>query len=94
MKLTFISAWVLLSLATLLSWGLDASRAGTWAGTAVLLVAFLKARVVLLVFMELGQATQTLRRLCDAWVVVAGAAVIATYWLAPTLSPLMINHAG
>jgi hypothetical protein len=75
--------WLVLSLATLISWWLDASMEGVWVGTAVLLVAFFKARMVLMVFMEVREATPALRWICEAWVATACAAVIATYWFAP-----------
>ncbi len=93
MKLTLFMAWALLSLATLLSWALDASGTGNWIGTAVLVVAFFKARVVLLVFMEFNASTPALRWLCEAWVLAAGSVVIATYWLAPKVSPLAVTTA-
>ena len=75
--------WIVLSLLTLLSWGLDASLNSAWIGTAVLLVAFIKTRMVLMVFMEVRDAPPALRWACEAWVVIACAAVIATYWFAP-----------
>ena len=79
----FFLAWSFLTLATLLSWWLEASVGDAWVGTAVLLVAFFKARLVLMIFMEVGSAPATLRWCCEAWVIVACAAVITTYWLAP-----------
>jgi len=78
----FLFTWIVLSLLTLVSWWLDASLDGAWIGTAVLLVAFLKARLVFMEFMEVCSAPSGLRWACEAWVVVA-TAVIATYWLAP-----------
>jgi hypothetical protein len=74
---------MILTLATLLSWWLDLSVNGAWIGTAVLLIAFFKARMVLMIFMEVGSAPAALRWCCEAWVVVACTAVITTYWLAP-----------
>lgn len=79
----FLFTWIVLSLLTLVSWWLDASVDGAWIGTAVLLVAFFKARLVLMEFMEVRSAPAGLRWVCEAWVVVACTAVIATYWLAP-----------
>ena len=79
----FFLAWSFLTLATLLSWGLEASVGDAWVGTAVLLVAFFKARLVLMIFMEVGNAPAALRWCCEAWVIVACVAVISTYWLAP-----------
>ena len=54
-----------------------------WIGTAVLLVAFFKARMVLMIFMEVRDAPAALRWSCEAWVIVACAAVIITYRFAP-----------
>ena len=79
----FLFTWIVLSLLTLVSWWLDASLDGAWIGTAGLLVAFLKARLVFMEFMEVRSAPSGLRWACEAWVVVACTAVIATYWLAP-----------
>lgn len=90
MSLSLRSAWALLSLATLVSWGLDASGTAAGVGTLVLLVAFWKARLVLLVFMELADSKPVLRRLCEAWVLLAASVVIATYWLAPRFAPVHV----
>jgi len=79
----FLFTWIILSLATTVSWWLDVSVEGAWVGTAVLLVAFFKCRLVLMVFMEVRDAPPVLRWCCEAWVLVACTAVIATYWLAP-----------
>jgi len=80
---SLLFTWTVLCLLTLVSWRLDASVDGAWIGTAVLLVAFFKARLVLMEFMEVRSAAPGLRWVCEAWVVVACTAVIATYWLAP-----------
>ena len=79
----YLFTWIVLSLLTLVSWWLDASVDGAWIGTAVLLVAFFKARLVLMEFMEVRSAVPGLRWACEAWVVVACTAVVATYWFAP-----------
>ncbi len=83
MTLPFLLTWILLTLATVLSWWLDATQDGRWVGAAVLLVAFFKARLVLMVFMGVRWAAQTTRRSCETWVVVACAAVLTSYWFAP-----------
>lgn len=83
----FLLTWLFLSLASLLSWWLDASMQGVWVGTAVLFVAFFKARMVLMVFMEVRDATPLLRWVCEAWLGIACTAVIATYWFAPFSLP-------
>jgi hypothetical protein len=79
----FFLTWIVLTLATLLSWWLDVAVNGAWIGTAVLLIAFFKARMVLMIFMEVKGAPAALRWCCEAWVIVACMAVISTYWLAP-----------
>lgn len=86
MKLSFGLAWGLLTLATVLSWSLDESLSGAWVGNLVLLVAFFKARVVLRVFMEVGDSAPVIRYLCDAWLLLACTVVIATYWLIPMIA--------
>ncbi len=82
----FFSAWIVLSFATLLSCSLDASFSGNGVGTAILVVAFFKARLVLMVFMEVSSAAPALRWTCEAWVLIACTAVVATYWVAPMFS--------
>ena len=79
----FLLTWCLLSLATFLSWWLDASYDGRWVGGAVLLVAFFKARLVLMVFMGVRYAQPPIRYACETWVVGACTLVLSMYWLAP-----------
>ena len=79
----FFLTWITLTLATLLSWWLDVSINGAWIGTAVLLIAFFKARLVLMIFMEVRHAPAALRWCCEAWVIVACTAVVGTYWYSP-----------
>ena len=76
---------MLLVMATLISCGLELTATGRWAGPIVLLVAFVKARVVLRVFMELANSPLVLQRLGELWVLLAGTVVISTYFLAPLL---------
>ena len=83
MTLPFLLTWVLLTAATVLSWWLDATQDGRWVGAVVLLVAFFKARLVLMVFMGVRWAAQTTRRSCETWVLIACAAVLTTYGFAP-----------
>ena len=83
MTLPFLLTWLLLTLATVLSWWLDATQDGRWVGAVVLLIAFFKARLVLMVFMGVRWASGGVRRSCETWVVVACSVVLATYWLAP-----------
>lgn len=79
----FLVSWTVLVLATLLSWWLEAMADGTLVGTAVLLVAFFKARMVLMVFMDIRAAPQSIRWVCETWVLLAYTALLATYWLTP-----------
>ena len=83
MTTPFFLTWLILTLATLLSWWLDNAAAGNWIGTAVLLIAFFKARLVLMVFMEVRAAPAALRWCCEIWVIVACTAVIGAYWYTP-----------
>ena len=79
----FLLTWMVLSLATLVSWWLDVTINGTWVGVTVLLVAFFKARLVLMVFMEVRDAAPLVRWCCEVWVMVACASLITIYWLTP-----------
>ncbi|MCC6296345.1 MAG: cytochrome C oxidase subunit IV family protein [Pseudomonadales bacterium] len=76
--------WLLLMLATLLSWQLGHGAApGTQRGgasIAILLIALVKARFVFLEFMELRGAPWPLRLAFEAWAVLVGVALIALYW--------------
>jgi hypothetical protein len=81
--LPFMPTWILLTLATALSWWLDVTQEGKWVGAAVLLVAFFKARLVLMVFMGVRRAERAIRWSCETWLVVACVAVLSCYWFAP-----------
>jgi caa(3)-type oxidase subunit IV len=76
--------WLVLLAATLLSWE-SAHSAGEYrlASTVVLLIAFLKARLIGLEFMELRAAPRVLRFIFEAWVVLACATLLALYSLSP-----------
>ena len=76
--------WVVLLAATLLSWESAHSADGyRLASAVVLLIAFLKARLIGLEFMELRTAPRALRFIFEAWVVVACGTLLALYSLAP-----------
>jgi hypothetical protein len=76
--------WLLLMLATLLSWQLGhgpapgAQRGG--ASVAMLIIALVKARFVFLDFMELRGSPWPLRLAFEAWAVLVCVALIALYW--------------
>ena len=78
--------WLVLLAATLLSWE-SAHSAGGYrlASTVVLLIAFLKARLIGLEFMELRGAPAVLRFIFEGWVVGACATLVVLYSLSPAV---------
>jgi caa(3)-type oxidase subunit IV len=76
--------WLVLVAATLLSWE-SARSSGDYrlASSVVLLIAFLKARLIGLEFMELRAAPLLLRLIFEAWTVAACASLLTLYWLSP-----------
>ena len=78
------AVWLLLVLATLISWESahlgDDHRLST---SIVLVIAFIKARFVGLEFMELRAAPLPLRLIFELWVLLACAALLILYWLSP-----------
>jgi len=78
------ATWLVLLAATLLSWE-SAQSSGDYrlASAVVLLIAFLKARLIGLEFMELRTAPRVLRSIFEAWSVVACAALLLLYLLSP-----------
>jgi caa(3)-type oxidase subunit IV len=81
-----VVVWLVLLTATLLSWE-SAHTSGEYrlASAAVLLIAFLKARLIGLEFMELRSAPRVLRFIFEAWVIVACATLLALYSFSPAL---------
>lgn len=78
--------WLLLMLATSASWILGSENRGQFSagtGTALMLVAFVKVRLVGLHFMELRSAPLALRTLFEAYVVVVSTVVIVMYVQGP-----------
>jgi hypothetical protein len=71
--------WLLLVLATILSWG-TALRAGQdsarLASVTVIAVAFIKVRFVVLDFMELRTAPLPLRLVFEGWLLIVGGAIM------------------
>ena len=76
--------WVLLILATALSWhfghGLGFGDAYQYATSAILVITFVKVRFVFLDFMEVRRAPLPLRVAFEAWAVVACGVLIFLYW--------------
>ena len=87
--------WLVLLAATLLSWE-SAHSSGDYrlASAVVLLIAFLKARLIGLEFMELRAAPRVLRSIFEAWTVVACAALLTLYLLSPAAPPLRGEQIG
>ncbi len=75
-----VVVWLLLVMVTLASWSLDAGFVGRWTGLAVLLLAFIKARIVLFDFMDLARAPKTIQLLGNAWTAAACAVLAGIYW--------------
>lgn len=78
-------AWVVLILATVVSWTLGTQHGFnnyTLASVAILLIAFIKVRLVGLYFMELREAPTVLRGLFEAYCVVVCVVVVGTFLLA------------
>ncbi len=83
---TITLVWVLLVALTGVSWVFGSRPVGVTAaphpaGLALLAVAFFKARLVILYFMEVSDAPRPLRIIMEAWVLVALTAVSSMYWL-------------
>jgi hypothetical protein len=79
--------WALLVAATCISWAVGADHgnghaARQLATAIVLLVAFIKVRMVGMYFMELRYAPAVLRTLFDAWCLLVGGGVLAMYLIA------------
>ncbi|MBI2963112.1 MAG: cytochrome C oxidase subunit IV family protein [Deltaproteobacteria bacterium] len=82
MRRTATVVWIVLSLATGVSWWL-AEREGSTAGATVLimLIAAFKARMVMLHFMELKAAPLPWRCVFEGWVVIFTGVILAGYWV-------------
>jgi len=76
--------WLLLILATGLSWWLGhevGSLALRQATTAMVLVAAVKIRIVVRHFMDIRYAPSSLQWVLDAWLGLMTAGILGTYWL-------------
>lgn len=78
--------WLILSAATFLSWWFGTGHAANAAEEIVpttlglIVLAFIKVRLVILYFMEIRHAPLLLRLICEAWVVLVCAVLLALYW--------------
>ena len=81
-KITFV--WLVLILATALSWqlghGFGFGDRYTYATVAIIIIAFIKVRLVFLDFMELRYAPLPLRLAFESWTLVVGGTIIGCYW--------------
>jgi caa(3)-type oxidase subunit IV len=79
------AVWVVLILATITSWMLGTDHGisnHTYASVAILLIAFIKVRLVGLYFMELREAPLVLRGIFEAYCVIVCSAVTGLFLLA------------
>ena len=78
----FSLIWLVLVTASLLSWESMAIAGGDarLGRAAILLITFLKVRLVGLEFMELRQAPRVLRAAFEAWVVLIWGALLILFW--------------
>ena len=75
-------AWLILVLATLTTFWLgEVGAAGTLAVVSLLLIAFVKGRLVILDFMELREAPLFWRGLLEGWLILVSSLILLAYWL-------------
>ena len=75
-------AWLVLVAATLITWYLgEVGAAGTAAIVAMLAIAIVKGRLVILDFMELRAAPRLWRFLLEGWLIVVGGLILLAYWI-------------
>jgi caa(3)-type oxidase subunit IV len=75
-------AWLVLIVATAITWYLgEVGAAGTAAIVAMLFIAFVKGRLVILDFMELREAPRMWRVLLEAWLFMVSGLILLAYWL-------------
>ena len=82
LKNTAHRAWLLLIIATGITWYLgEVGAAGTAAIAAMLVIAFIKGRLVILDFMELRAAPRLWRLLLEGWLILVSALILLAYWI-------------
>jgi hypothetical protein len=75
-------AWLVLLIATGITWYLgEAGAAGTPAIVAMLAIAFVKGRLVILDFMELRGAPFLWRVLLEGWLILVSTLILLAYWI-------------
>ena len=75
-------AWLILLIATAITWYLgEVGAAGTAAIVAMLTIAFVKGRLVILDFMELRGAPVMWRLLLEGWLILVSSLILIAYWI-------------
>mgnify|MGYP001163372540 FL=1 len=75
-------SWLVLLVATGITWYLgEVGAAGTGAIVAMLLIAFVKGRLVILDFMELRGAPLMWRLLLEGWLILVSGLILLAYWM-------------
>jgi hypothetical protein len=75
-------AWIVLMIATSITWYLgEVGAAGTMAIVAMLVIAFIKGRLVILDFMELREAPLMWRVLLEGWLILVSSLILLAYWI-------------
>ncbi|MEN9480775.1 MAG: hypothetical protein RLZZ298_2170 [Pseudomonadota bacterium] len=75
-------AWLILIIATGITWYLgEVGAAGTAAIVAMLAIAFVKGRLVILDFMELRDAPLLWRVLLEGWLILVSSLILLAYWI-------------
>lgn len=75
-------AWAVLLIATLITWYLgEVGAAGTLAIVSMLVIAFIKGRLVILDFMELREAPLMWRMLLEGWLILVSTLILLAYWM-------------
>jgi caa(3)-type oxidase subunit IV len=75
-------AWLVLMVATGITWYLgEVGAAGTLAIVAMLVIAFVKGRLVILDFMELREAPVMWRALLEGWLILVSSLILLAYWI-------------
>ena len=75
-------AWLVLILATLVTWYLgEVGAAGTLSIVAMLAIAFVKGRLVILDFIELRGAPLLWRLLLEGWLILVSSLILLAYWI-------------
>jgi caa(3)-type oxidase subunit IV len=75
-------AWLILILATAATWYLgEVGATGTASIVAMLVIAFIKGRLVILDFMELRDAPRMWRVLLEGWLILVSSLILIAYWI-------------